>query len=90
MRIPANAKTIGAHAFSGIAAEVVYVPDGCGTLGARAFANCPNLRQIRLPKDCDIDPAAFFGCPSLTAIFAPAGGSTKVWATENGYGFKGE
>ncbi len=90
MRIPANAKTIGAHAFSGIAAEVVYGPDGCGTLGARAFANCPNLRQIRLPRDCAIDPVAFFGCPGLAAICAPDGGGTEDFAAENGYGFIAE
>ena len=92
-RLPGRAKSIGESAFSGIAAKVVYVPGNNSEeypIGAKAFANCPNLTQIRLPRQCRIAESAFWGCPNLTTIYAPAGGSTEKWATDNGYGFRAE
>ena len=37
------------EAFEGIAADRVIIPDGCQRIEARAFVNCPNLREIHIP-----------------------------------------
>ena len=41
---------------------------------ADAFRDCANLTQIRLPKNCQIDPAAF---DHPVYVFAPSDGTTK-------------
>ena len=57
---------------------VVYVPDGCQSIGADAFRGCTGLVQIRLPQNCQIDSSAFDGCGTVY-VFAPAGGTTESW-----------
>ncbi len=86
-RLPTGTRSIGENAFAGIKAAVVYVPDKCSKVEANAFKDCPNLKQIRLPKDCEIDDAAFYGCTNLMAIYSSGDGTTKDWAEENGYGY---
>ena len=49
------------------------------TIGAQAFADCPNLRYIALPASCEIEENAFEHVEGLT-ILAPAGGSVKTFA----------
>ncbi|MCR4707456.1 MAG: leucine-rich repeat domain-containing protein, partial [Clostridiales bacterium] len=84
--LPKGTKTIGENAFEGIKAEIVYVPDEVKSISAYAFANNTKLKQIRLPKDCVIDDAAFFGCTNLMAIYTSGDGKAKDWAKDNGYG----
>ena len=81
-RLPTEIRTVEDGAFEGAAMRVVYVPDGCISIGADAFLNCKNLTQIRLPKDCTIDPTAFNGCDTVY-VFAPKGGSTEVFCDNN-------
>ena len=78
--LPDDLTVIADSAFEGVSATVVYVPDGCSSIGANAFGNCLYLRQIRLPQNCAVDSTAFDGCDSLSAIFAPAGGTAEAWA----------
>ena len=77
--LPADARTIGESAFEG-AAMCAVDARGCTRIGEYAFRDCAALMRIRLGKDCEIAGNAFSGCASLTAIFAPAGGSTEQWA----------
>ena len=77
--LPASVKSIEAGAFEGLSMSVVYVPDGCTSIGAGAFRNCKNLTQVRLPKNCRIENNAFDGCTALSTLFAPAGGTTETW-----------
>ena len=61
--LPANLKTIEAEAFAGSICETVIVPEGCESIGARAFANCKNLTYIRIPTSVKtIAEDAFEGC----------------------------
>ena len=59
--IPAGTLVIQSEAFAGIGAAVVYIPDRCGSIGAAAFRDCPNLRQVRIPAGCAIGTDAFAG-----------------------------
>lgn len=56
--LPINLTSIDEEAFMGIDAEVVLVPESCISIGARAFADCPNLRYVIVPDLDAIDVAA--------------------------------
>ena len=86
--LPARLTGIGDNAFEGdTSINIVYVSDGCDSIGAEAFKGCTGLTQIRLPKDCTISDSAFDDCTALLAIYAPAGGTTQTWAAENSIPF---
>lgn len=85
LTLPANIKSIKMEAFTGSAAEAIIVPDGCLTIGERAFAQCENLKCIVLPDSLtEIAEDAFEGCLDL-AIFAPQNSIAHVYAREHGY-----
>ena len=91
LSLPLNLTKIGEAAFAGNRSiPSAYVPDTVSAIGARAFADCTNLSQLRLPKDCDIADGAFDGCTALTTVTAPAGGTAEKWAKENGCTFIAE
>ena len=48
--LPANLTAIDAEAFTGAVFDAVIVPDGCASIGSRAFADCKNLYQVSLPS----------------------------------------
>lgn len=47
--LPAGLTQIEAEAFAGTAFEAVEIPDGCESIGNKAFANCQNLMYVRIP-----------------------------------------
>ncbi len=57
--LPAGLKFISAEAFAGSACQAVVVPTGCESIGARAFANCPNLIYAKVPAGTVIAENAF-------------------------------
>ena len=63
LRLPAGLTEIEANAFEGLACEAVVVPDGCITIGARAFADCRELIYVILPSGTAVASDAFDGCP---------------------------
>ena len=69
--LPSSAAAVDAHAFEGIPAKSVYIPDGCESLGSYAFGNCENLLWVRVPADCVIDDTAFEGCVGITVAGTP-------------------
>ena len=88
--LPAALTRLGEEAFAGAAMKIVYVPNGCTSIGANAFRNCTGLTQIRLPKNCAISDTAFTGFTSLIAVYAPAGGTTDAWCAQANIPFVGE
>ena len=76
--LPDDIKAVEQSAFEGIAASVVYIPDGCETIGAYAFKDCKSLRQIRIPAGCVIEESAFDGCEHVT-IFGVPGSSAEQY-----------
>ena len=63
--LPSVLNRIEEEAFVGIGANVVEVPEGCISIGARAFADCPNLYEIIVSKGTTIEDSAFEGCNSV-------------------------
>ena len=49
LKLPAAARTIEEEAFVGGAFQYVIIPDGCVTIGSKAFADCPNLIYVYIP-----------------------------------------
>ena len=47
--LPADLLYIEEEAFIGTAYEAILIPDGCTSIGSRAFADCKNLLYIRIP-----------------------------------------
>ena len=74
--VPEGTLTIEAEAFQNNAVKVLVVPCSCTAIGDGAFRNCKQLREVWLPKDCEVAASCFEGCTALTAVFAPAGGTT--------------
>ena len=64
--LPAFTKEIAEEAFAGSGVQRVIIPDGCTTIGARAFANCASLTEVHIPASVtSIAEDAFVGCPNL-------------------------
>ena len=86
LKLPAFLKEIGEEAFAGCSEESVIVPDGCETIGARAFADSANLRTITIPASVtSIAADAFDGCAGLT-IRTPKGSYASRYAAAHGFG----
>ena len=79
--LPAMIRTIEDGAFEGIDAEIVYIPDGCTSIGQGAFRNCPSLTQIRIPAGCAIGEGAFDGCGTVY-VFAPADSPAQTFCED--------
>lgn len=75
--LPAALTTVEEYAFEGIAAQRVFVQDTCTEIGPYAFKDCDQLRQIRIPAGCRVDPDAFDGCGPLY-IFGTV--DSSAWA----------
>lgn len=62
--LPGDLTAIGEEAFAGGAFTFVWVPDGVTDIGSRAFANCGNLKVIRIPKNARVADDAFKNVPA--------------------------
>ncbi len=66
LTLPADTLHIGDESFSGCACETVVIPDGCVSIGKRAFANCESLAYVVIPASVtSIDDSAFDGCDNV-------------------------
>ena len=84
--LPEGTTVIEAEAFEGSNFQVVKLPSTLTSIEARAFADCPNLRQIEIPAGAQIDDTAFEGVEGLT-IFGWAGSPAETYAAAHGYTF---
>ena len=85
--LPSNLREIGEEAFSGGAFTYVHVSDNVTKIGPRAFADCPNLRNIDIPSGTTgIDPTAFSGVSNLT-IHGTEGSYAEFYAQKFGFVF---
>lgn len=82
--LPAGLTEIGDSAFMGTAAECYSLPDGVKRIGSRAFADCPNLREIRIPASVtSIADDAFAGCQDLI-IMCPYESTAWQYGSDHG------
>ena len=64
--LPASTISVGESAFEGLPMTIAEIPDGCTSIGAKAFKDCANLTQIRIPASVtSIDATAFEGCANV-------------------------
>ena len=64
MKLPAGLIEIEEEAFVGLACEAVIIPEGCVSIGSRAFAECERLIYVRIPASVEtVAEDAFEGCP---------------------------
>ncbi len=89
-KLPAALKAIEAEAFEGSTAEAFEIPEGCTSIGSRAFANCPNLKvliirssSITIADDALAGNFEATGACSIT-IISPAKTDAHIWAMEHG------
>ena len=89
--LPSQLQVIEGEAFSGVAARVIFIPDGAMSIGEGAFAACPNLIQVRIPGSVtSIADSAFAGCPGTLVIYGTLGSYAETYAAANGYVFAAE
>ena len=70
--IPTTVKEIKHHAFVGAAIKGINFCRGVVTIGRRAFANCNNITEIKLPDTVtSISDGAFENCKNLTSVTLP-------------------
>lgn len=80
--LPAGITLIEEHAFEGIDAQIVYIPDGCTEIEPYAFKDCKNLIRVRIPSGCAIGEFAFEGCENLY-IFSVSGGGAEQYCAHH-------
>ena len=62
LRLPLDTVTVAAEAFAGTACQTVILPEGCASIGSRAFADCTQLLYIHVPEEIEVADDAFAGC----------------------------
>ena len=84
LKLPAGLKEIDAEAFLNVSAQVAIVPDGCESIGARAFSGSTSLSMIEIPASVTfIAPDAFDGCTNVV-IRTTSGSYASRYAAEHG------
>ena len=85
--LPAFLTNIGEEAFAGGAFTYAHIPDGTTRIERRAFADCPNLKDVDIPASAtSIDPTAFADTSGLT-IHGTDGSFAEFYANKYGFGF---
>ncbi len=80
---PTGLETIEAEAFANTAAGFVWLTDSVTAIGDGAFADCADLRFVRIPASCqNIGKNAF---DSAAILFVEWGSVAMEYAIQNGY-----
>ena len=77
--LPAGLTEIEEEAFAGIAAEKIIVPQGVTRIGDRAFADCPNLKELELPEGITFEGEPLYGSGPVF-VYGPAGSWLEAYA----------
>lgn len=87
MLLPGNLTIIEEEAFMNMPVITVRCPETLTEIGAGAFRNCRNLRNIYIPAGVQtIADDAFAGCTNLI-IWGEAGSYAEIYAEEKGIRF---
>lgn len=81
--LPADLVSVGENAFAATNVKAVYISDGTETIASGAFANCNELRYVRIPGSVtDIAADAFSNC-TIAAVVVEQGSYAEAFFTEN-------
>ena len=84
--LPSSLKTIEADAFLASRLGCVKLPEGCESIGPRAFAYCDALKQVYIPDSVtEIAGNAFAGDSNV--LFVTNNVGAMEWAWNHGYGW---
>lgn len=87
---PASLRVIEEEAFMEDRFTFVYLPDGVEAISERAFADCVDLRYIRIPATItDISETAFENVSDLTLI-GKKNSFAEIYAKKTGFAFMEE
>lgn len=88
LELPNDVKTVGNKAFMDSSIECAVIPDGCESIGSKAFAGCASLKLAEIPASVtDIAADAFDDSPNV-AILTTAGSPAEVYAKQNGLKYR--
>ena len=66
-------------------AQAVIIPDGCASIGSKAFAGCKDLHRVYVHASVEkIADDAFSGCPEGLYLVVDEGSYAMSWAEERG------
>ena len=82
--LPDEIREIGEDAFAGTDMRIVFIPDGCDSIGSNAFKGCANLVQIRIPDSVKtIGTGIFEGCRHHVLVYGAADSAAEDYCREN-------
>ena len=85
--LPNHLVALEDESFSGISAEVIIIPQGCQSIGQRAFSNNSKLRYVVISASVThISEDAFSGCGHIVIIGSQSSFAAQ-YALEHGFGF---
>lgn len=85
--LPEYLTLIEESAFEGIAAKRVEITENVAAIERRAFADCMNLREIRIPATVlKVDDRALEGCENVT-VYGVKGTEAERFAKAAGFPF---
>ncbi len=69
MNLPSSIKTIEDESFTNLSCQAIIIPDGCTTIGKKAFSGCRDLLYIKIPASVKNYPdSAFEDCNKALVI----------------------
>ena len=68
LELPTGLKAIEEEAFAGISARTVVIPEGCTSIGSRAFADCGSLKYVVIPDSVTSIAANAFARSNVTFV----------------------
>ena len=87
MKLPSFLVSIEEEAFAGILAQRVEISENVASIGARAFADCLNLRELVIPPTVTaIDDSALEGSDNVT-VYGELESEAQRFAVDNGIPF---
>lgn len=78
--MPDSVTEVGDEAFAGVKASRIVIPNSCGSIGSRAFANTKNLVKIRIPASVTTIAANAFEGSGVLTIETTAGSIAEQYA----------
>lgn len=86
-KLPAKLASIEAEAFAGADVQGVEIPDGCTSIGSRAFADCDDLEFVYMPDSVkQISDSAFAGSDKVCLVCASEN-AAAAYARANGIAY---